>query len=237
MNLLHSYKIYCLDSIKYTPHGHEKSFLEKNLSWYSLIRAWLTMALIALAQRIRKNSFSSVKWICNDNNMTYIGDTNCLIDVIANSKQFSFGRSDIDCLVNCFNDWLIIQVDMQYWHGNMILDIGIRDNNKRDCVMATTRPMSNSSTISKSLRQISSGEHKLCNSQENSTENYNSILPTIYITYPWSVLWLHICYVSYPNVHALFSCPLLIYLISYYSSTIYLPQGQHAIYMCPDIIP
>ena len=70
----------------------------------------------------------------------------------------------------------------------MILDVGIRDNNRRDCVVATTKPMSNNSTISKSLRRISSGEHKLCNSQENSTENHNSILLTIYITYSWSVL-------------------------------------------------
>jgi len=37
---------------------------------------------------------------------------------------------------------------------------------------------------------ISSREHKLCNSQENSTENHNSILPTIYINYPWSMLQL-----------------------------------------------
>jgi len=29
---------------------------------------------------------------------------------------------------------------------------------------------------------ISSGEHELCNSQENLTGNYNSILPTIYIS-------------------------------------------------------
>ena len=35
---------------------------------------------------------------------------------------------------------------------------------------------------SKSQGQISSGEYKLCNSQENSIGNYNSILPTIYIT-------------------------------------------------------
>ena len=56
--------------------------------------------------------------------------------------------------------------------------------------------------------EISSGEHELCNSQENSTENYNSILPTIYIKYPWSMLWL---LYTYPNVHALSSCPLLIY--------------------------
>ena len=42
---------------------------------------------------------------------------------------------------------------------------------------------------------------------------------------------------AYPNVHALSSCPFVIYLISYYLSTMHLPQGQHAIYMCLDIIP
>jgi len=52
---------------------------------------------------------------------------------------------------------------------------------------------------------ISSGEHKLCNSQENSTGNYNSILLTIYI----SVLGpCYDCTLSYPNVHALSSCPI-----------------------------
>ena len=57
-------------------------------------------------------------------------------------------------------------------------------------VVVTTRPMSNSSTTSKSLRWISSGEHKLCNSQENLTGNHNSILLTIYIKYLWFVLRL-----------------------------------------------
>ena len=55
----------------------------------------------------------------------------------------------------------------------------------------------NSSTSNKSQRQISNGEYKLCNSQENSTGNHNSILLTIYIKYPWSVLRLCI----------LLSCP------------------------------
>jgi len=104
-------------------------------------------------------------------------------------------------------------------------------------VVVTTRLMSNSSTTSKSLRQISSGEHELYNSQENSTGNHNSILPTIYINYPWSVLQLRICCASYPNVHALSSYPLVIYLMFYYSSTMHLPQDQHAIYMCFDVIP
>ena len=48
--------------------------------------------------------------------------------------------------------------------------------------MATTRPVSNSNTTSKSQGQISSRKHKLCNSQENSTGNHNCILPTIYIS-------------------------------------------------------
>ena len=44
----------------------------------------------------------------------------------------------------------------------------------------------------------------------------------------WFVIWL---LYTYPNVHALFSCPLVICLIFYYSSTIHLPQGQYA---CQD---
>ena len=68
--------------------------------------------------------------------------------------------------------------------------------------------MSNSSTTSKSQGWISSGKHELCNSQENSTGNHNSILPTIYIH--------GLCYdcASYSNVHALSSYLLFIYLVS-----------------------
>ena len=51
-------------------------------------------------------------------------------------------------------------------------------------VVATTRPVSNSSTSNKSQEWISSGKHELCNSQENSIGNHNNILPTIYINYP-----------------------------------------------------
>jgi len=80
--------------------------------------------------------------------------------------------------------------------------------------------MSNSNTSNKSQGQISNREHELCNSQENLIGNHGSILLTIYINYLWSMLWLHICCTSYPNVHALSSCLLLIYLMSYYSSTL-----------------
>jgi len=92
----------------------------------------------------------------------------------------------------------------------------------RSCKESVVATMSNDSTSNKSHRRISSGEYKLCNSQENSTGNHNSILPTIYINYPWSMLQLRICCAFYPNIHALSSCLLLIYLMFYYLSTIHL---------------
>jgi len=55
--------------------------------------------------------------------------------------------------------------------------------------------------------------------------NHNSILPTIYISI------LGPCYD--------FSMPILMSVLCphvHYSSTMYLPQGQHAIYMCSDVI-
>jgi len=48
-------------------------------------------------------------------------------------------------------------------------------------------------------------------SQENSTENHNSILPTIYIS---NLGLCYDCALSYPNVHALSLCPLLIHHMS-----------------------
>ena len=61
---------------------------------------------------------------------------------------------------------------------------------------------------------ISSGEHELCNSQENLTGNHNSILLTIYI----SVLGL--CYdFSMPTLMSM-PCSHVHYL-----STMHLPQG------------
>jgi len=49
--------------------------------------------------------------------------------------------------------------------------------------------------ISKSQEQIFSGEHELCNSQENLTKNYNSILP-LFISSPHGL-----CYDYTSTVH------------------------------------
>ena len=48
-------------------------------------------------------------------------------------------------------------------------------------------------------------------SQENLIGNHNSILPTTYIKFSWSMLQL---LYTYPNVYALSSCPLFIHHIS-----------------------
>jgi len=92
--------------------------------------------------------------------------------------------------------------------------------------------MSNESTKSKSQEQISSGEYKLCIHKRTQQG-------TIIVFYRLFILTTYGPYyncVSYPNVHALSSCPLVICLIFYYSFTMHLPQGQYAIYMCSDII-
>ena len=48
--LVHLWKMWCLDLIGYKPHRYLNSFLKKNLSQYSPIGAWLTIALVALVQ-------------------------------------------------------------------------------------------------------------------------------------------------------------------------------------------
>ena len=78
------------------------------------------------------------------------------------------------------------------------------------CVMATTRPMSNSSTSNKSQGQISSGEYELCNSYKNLTGNHNSILPIIYISV------LDLCYNFFTPTLMSMPCPHV-----YYSSASY----------------
>ena len=51
LNLLYSWRMWCLDSIGYNLHRQLNSSLGKNLSRYSPIGAWFVMALVALAHK------------------------------------------------------------------------------------------------------------------------------------------------------------------------------------------
>ena len=66
-----------------------------------------------------------MEWVCYDNNMINVSDTNYLIDTTLDSKYFGFGGCDVDSSVNCLDDGFIISVNIWYWHGNMILDASI----------------------------------------------------------------------------------------------------------------
>ena len=68
------------------------------------------------------------------------------------------------------------------WKLDIMLEINQSLNQLH--VVATTRPVSNSSTTSKSQRADIQWGTRVVYSQENSTGNHNSILPTIYINYP-----------------------------------------------------
>ena len=56
LNLWHSWRMCCLNSIGYKPHGQLKISKGKNLNWYSSIGAWLVIALDAWVQ-------SKFKWL------------------------------------------------------------------------------------------------------------------------------------------------------------------------------
>ena len=95
-------------------------------------------------------------------------------------------------------------------------------------VVATTRPIFNSSTSNKFQGWISSGKHKLCNLQENLIENYNSILLIIYISV------LSLCYNFSTLILMSISCPYIYYLSTSCSITyppcIYLKTSM--LYIC-----
>jgi len=68
LNPIHSWSMCLLISIGYLPHRHANSFLGKNLSQYSPIGAWLTMALVALAH----SEFKWPKYFSHDLPFTYV---------------------------------------------------------------------------------------------------------------------------------------------------------------------
>jgi len=50
-NLLHSWRMWCLDLMGYDPHGYLNFSLGKNLSLYSPVGAWLVIALKVCAYK------------------------------------------------------------------------------------------------------------------------------------------------------------------------------------------
>jgi len=69
-----------------------------------------------------KDSLCSIYQV-HDNNYTvnvyYLDD---LIDTVSDSKKFYFCESNIDCMIDSFNDRIIVDMDISNWDGHLIFN-------------------------------------------------------------------------------------------------------------------
>jgi len=81
--------MYCLVLMGYRPHRQGNSSLGKNLSWYSPIGVWLTIALVALVQR-------ELEWLKYwSHGLSLIVDSSIRFDSLSsNLRKFFPFRSD-----------------------------------------------------------------------------------------------------------------------------------------------
>ena len=81
-----------------------------------------------------KYSSCSMYGISHNDNIFSVLDLNSLINFTSDQKQFSFHRSDINCIVNRFGYDILTGVNVQYWNGNILFDAGIWDNKNSVCI-------------------------------------------------------------------------------------------------------
>ena len=67
--------------------------------------------------------------ICDDNNLIDIGEMGGLINTTSYCKKFCFSRCNIYYMMNCLNDWTVMDMNMKYQSGNMVFYAGIQYNN------------------------------------------------------------------------------------------------------------
>ena len=60
--------------------------------------------------------------------MLNVRNTNSLVDTTSDSEELGFCGSDVNHMVNHFDDWLIVWVDMWYWGGNIISYTCVQNN-------------------------------------------------------------------------------------------------------------
>jgi len=63
--------------------------------------------------------------IHDDNDSIDIGEMDSLVNTASYYKKFYFSRHDIYCMINCLDDWTVMDVNMRYQSGNIVLYAGI----------------------------------------------------------------------------------------------------------------
>jgi len=52
----------------------------------------------------------------------------CLVNAASNGKKFDFSSCDVNCRMNHLNDLLVLTINVSYWHGDLVLNACVRDN-------------------------------------------------------------------------------------------------------------
>ena len=61
--------------------------------------------------------------IHDDNNSTDIGEIGGLVNTISYHKKFCFSKHDVYCMMNHLYDWTVVDINVRYWSGDIVLII------------------------------------------------------------------------------------------------------------------
>jgi len=66
-----------------------------------------------------------MEWICNDNDFSDVRYAGGLINATSDSKEFSFSSCDVYSMVYCFDNGLVINMNMGNGDGDIVSDTSI----------------------------------------------------------------------------------------------------------------
>jgi len=67
----------------------------------------------------------------DNNDLTDVRKTCSLIDTISYYKKLCFSSHDVYSIIDCLNNWIVVDIDVSYQSSDLILYTGIRYNNCR----------------------------------------------------------------------------------------------------------
>ena len=101
------------------------SFLKKSLSSQEITAEWIWYGYNNKSKILLATCKESVIKI-----YLMLGIAMAWFDSTFNCKELSFNGSDINCIVNHFNNWPIVQVNVWYWGSNAIFYTSIWNDNQ-----------------------------------------------------------------------------------------------------------
>ena len=99
------------------------SFLKKSLSSWKIAVEWIWYRCVYVSKIFLAACKESVTMT-----MYLMLDTDGLVDSTSDCEELSFSISDVYYVVNCFDDWSVVRVDMWYGDSNIISYASIWEN-------------------------------------------------------------------------------------------------------------